>query len=401
MIGSFVLNLMNMTQGDSRPIKVMQLALSLTIGGTEKLVYDIVRRVDKQTVAPIICCLDEFGHFGERLQAEGFQVYTLSRTPGIDWQMIPKLAHIIEQEQVDVIHAQQYSPFFYAVLSVLYYRIALRKPAPKLLYTEHGIFYPYRRKFKHVLLNPILCQFADEIVAISKSLKANMVKYENFPERRIEVVYNGIELDRFAHVSVDSAAKRASLGLPPQAQVIGIVARLNQVKNHPMLLRAFKRIMAQQPDAYLLIIGDGPEEAKLKALAESLQVTDRAWFLGPRSDVAELLQILDVYALSSFSEGTSVSILEAMASGLPVVTTRVGGNPEVVREPETAFLVESDNDEQMAAKLLELLRDPALRGKMGQAGKARAYAEFAQEKMVSAYTAMYQKLAAPCRPQKK
>ena len=160
-----------------------------------------------------------------------------------------------------------------------------------------------------------------------------------------------------------------------------------------MLLRAFKRVMAQQSDAYLLMVGDGPEEAKLKALAESLQITDRAWFLGARSDVAELLQILDVYALSSFSEGTSVSILEAMASGLPVVTTRVGGNPEVVREPDTAFLVDSDNDEQMAAKLLELLRNPALREKMGRAGKARAYAEFSQEKMVSAYTAMYQKLA--------
>ena len=393
MTGSFGLNLMNMTQEYSRPINVMQLALSLTIGGTEKLVYDIVRRVDKQTVAPIVCCLDEFGHFGERLQAEGFQVYTLSRTPGIDWQLLPKLARIIEQEQVDVIHAQQYSPFFYAALSVLHHRVALRKPAPKLLYTEHGIFYPYRRKFKHALLNPLLCRFADEIVAISQSLKANLVAYENFPERRIQVVYNGIELDRFARVSVDVAAKRASLGLPPQAQVIGIVARLNQVKNHPMLLRAFKRVMAQQSDAYLLMVGDGPEEAKLKALAESLQITDRAWFLGARSDVAELLQILDVYALSSFSEGTSVSILEAMASGLPVVTTRVGGNPEVVREPDTAFLVDSDNDEQMAAKLLELLRDPALREKMGRAGKARAYAEFSQEKMVSAYTAMYQKLA--------
>lgn len=376
-----------------RPLlRVMQLVLSLAIGGTERLVYDLVRQLDKGFVSPIVCCLDESGLFGEELRLNGYQVDTLNRKPGIDWRLIQQLNTIIRQEEIDVIHAHQYTPYFYGLMASLSRKLSFSVKAPKLVFTEHGRFYPDRKKFKRMLANPVLSLFTDEIVTISESTKSSLIKYENFPARRIKVVYNGIELSRFSP-KIDPVARKQALGLSPDASVIGIVARLDPIKNHVMLLRAFKRVLNQIPDTYLLIVGDGPEERKLKTLADSTDVVDKTIFLGARSDVAELLHIFDVFALSSFSEGTSVTLLEAMGAGLPIVATRVGGNPEVIKDQESGYLVENDNDQEMAAMLIKLLQDPQMRQKMGQVGQKRAQTMFSLDKMVNAYTSLYLKVS--------
>ncbi|PID58042.1 glycosyl transferase family 1 [candidate division KSB3 bacterium] len=373
-----------------KPINVLQIALSLVFGGTEKLVYDIVRHVDKHKVRPVVCCLDEFGHFGEVLKNDGRQVYQLHRVPGVDWTLIPKLYHIIQDERIDVIHAQQYTPYFYGLLASLYCKLRGAVYRPKLVFTEHGIAFPYRKKWKRRLVNPFLSLFTHEIIAISQSLKENLAIYENFPTHRIKVIYNGIDLQRFS-LDIDPAVKKRSIGISHDGPLIGIVARLHHVKNHPLLLRAFKNVLEHAPQASLLIVGDGPDEDKLKRLALSLELGEKAVFLGARDDIPELLQVFDIFVLPSFSEGTSVSLLEAMASSLPIVATRVGGNSEVVIDQETAFLVESDNEDEMAAMILKLLFDEELRHRMGKAGRKRVHELFSLENMVKTYTDVYYK----------
>jgi glycosyltransferase involved in cell wall biosynthesis len=376
------------------PLKVMQLVLSLVIGGTEKLVYDLVRHIDKHVVSPVVCCLDKFGDFGEELQREGYQVYTLNRKPGIDWGLISRLSAIVRQEQIDIIHAQQYTPYFYGLMASLSSKLSISTKSPKLIFTEHGIPYPYRKKMKRLILNPVLCLFADEIITISEYTKSNLIKYENFPARRMKIVYNGVDLGQFSQ-EIDPAAKKQFLRLPHDSKVIGIVARLDPVKNHAMLFRAFKKVLNSIPETYLLIVGEGAEENKLKALTESLGISDKTVFLGARKDIPELLHIFDVFALPSLSEGMSVTLIEAMGAGVPVVATRVGGNPEVVKDQETGYLVESDNDQEMADMLIKLLQDNEARQRMRQAGQQRAHDIFSLDKMVNTYTELYFKVSNP------
>ncbi|GAK59426.1 glycosyl transferase, group 1 [Candidatus Vecturithrix granuli] len=374
------------------PLRVIQLVLSLVFGGTEKLVYDIVQRIDKLRVSPVICCFDKLGHFGEELQHHGYPIYLLNRKSGIDWGLVKRINGVIQQERIDVIHAHQYTPYFYGLMASLYSRLIQAEQKPRLIFTEHGRFYPDQRKIKRVLINPILSRFTDEIVTISESTKESLIKYENFPAHKIKVIYNGIDLKQFSHVG-DPLTKKRELGLQPHYNVIGIVARLDPIKNHPILLQAFEQILQHLPETYLIIVGDGPEEERLRNIVQSRDLTDKVRFLGARSDISELLHVFDIFALSSFSEGTSVTLLEAMGAGLPIVATRVGGNPEVVREHETGFLVESNNAEEMANMLIKLLQDTKMRHKMGLAGKKWVEINFSLDLMVKAYTDLYFKVA--------
>jgi L-malate glycosyltransferase len=370
------------------PLKVMQLVLSLVIGGTEKLVYDLVCTVDRQRVMPVVCCLDEVGELGEDLRQRGYPVYVLHRHPGIDWSLIPRLQAILRKEQVEIIHAQQYTPYFYGLLAAMYGKLTAGTRLPKIVFTEHGIPYPYQKKVKRLLLNPLLLLFADDIITIAEYTKSLLIEFENFPAQRTRVLYNGINLNQFSR-KFDPAPLKQSLGIPREAEVIGIVARLDPVKNHAMLFRAFQRVLRHCPDTYLLIVGHGPEESGLKSLSESLGIRKNTLFLGARRDVADLLHVFDIFVLPSLSEGMSVTLIEAMGAGLPIVATRVGGNPEVVKDQETGYLVESDNDKELADRLISLLEHDEKRLKLGAAGQKRAYERFSLENMVNAYTRVY------------
>jgi glycosyltransferase involved in cell wall biosynthesis len=240
-----------------------------------------------------------------------------------------------------------------------------------------------------MLANPILSLLTDEIITISASTKATLVKYENYPAARVKIVYNGIDLHRFAAQQIDTVVKRQSLGIAPDVKIIGIVGRLDPIKNHAMLLRAFQQVLQHVPDTYLLIVGEGPEEQRLKTLAKALDIVEHTLFLDARHDIPELLRIFDVFVLSSFREGTSVSLLEAMGTGLPVVATNVGGNPEVVVDQGTGYLTPSDQEQEMAAKVIALLQDQEMRRKLGQAGQQRVRTMFSLEKMVKTYTDFY------------
>ena len=375
----------------SRPVRVLQVVLSLTIGGAEKMVCDIVRQIDG--VTSVVCCLNELGAFGEELRRDGFQVYVLDRKPGIDWSVVRELTAIIRQEKIDVVNAQQYTPYFYALLATLGQRLTALSGFPKIIFTEHGIPYPYKKKLKRLLLNPVLCSFADEITTISEYTRSLLAQYENFPARRTKVIYNGVAIDRFSNVENPELKKR-SLGMPANSKVIGIVARLDAVKNHPMLLRAFRRVVAELPGTNLVIVGDGPENRDLQGLASSLGISDSVLFLGARTDIAELLHTFDLFVLPSFSEGMSITLIEAMSAGLPVVATNVGGNPEVVNHGETGYLVENDNEQELARRLIECLRDDELRLKMGEAAKLRARKLFSLDRMINCYRELYLQFSA-------
>ena len=211
---------------------------------------------------------------------------------------------------------------------------------------------------------------------------------EGFPARRLGVIPNAVD----PGVCPDAGARRAAramLEISDSSFVVGTVARFDPVKDLGTLIDAFAQIVGGLPDAALVLIGDGPERPTLEALAEARALTRLVRFPGMRSDARALMPALDVYVNCSVSEGTSLTIMEAMAAGLPVVATRVGGNPEVVADGITGVLVPPRSSSSLARAVQLLAADRALARRLGRAGRHRMEAEFAIDRVVDKYVRIY------------
>lgn len=365
------------------PVRIMYVVWSMGVGGAEKLAYDMVRSLPPEKFRAVVCSVEHGGLLGERLRNEGYAVYHRKSAPGLDWEMITWLRDIIHTEQVEVIHAHQYNPLFYSVLA------AIGNARLKLVYTEHGRTYPDRRYWKRFLVNPLMSLRIDHIVSISESTKNAMVNYDNFPEKRIRVIPNGVNIQNMP-IRCDMGAKRQELGIPERWQVIGTAARLEEVKNLSMMLRAFRSILERQPETCLVIAGTGSTEKQLRSLASELGIVEHVKFLGLRTDLPEIFPLMNVFLLSSYTEGISITLLESMTCGIPAVVTNVGGNPEVVIDGVTGFLVPSGDHDIMADKVLYLLGNHELAMAMGSKAKERVKSYFSFDRMMASYLPLYE-----------
>jgi glycosyltransferase involved in cell wall biosynthesis len=242
----------------------------------------------------------------------------------------------------------------------------------------------------------VLARLADEINGVCQFSAHSLARNDGFGARQIEVIPNGIDLPLYARESRDAA--RQQLGLRSDARYITCVARFHPVKDHAMLLRAFARAAAEQPDVELLLAGDGPLRATLAAQARALGVDQKVHFLGVRNDVATILRASDIFALTSVSEAASLTLLEAMASWLPVVVTNVGGNPEIVDDGVHGFLVPRNDDAATARAFVELLRNPERSRAMGEAGRQRVCEHYQLDHTIEAYGRLYAAAASRIRP---
>ena len=357
----------------------MQLVLSLSPGGTERLVIELCRRLAND-VDTVVCCLDEPGAWAAEVTKLNIPVISLARQPGFHPSLSVRLGEALKAHRIAVIHCHHYSPYVYGLLA------AVLHPSVRVVFTEHGRLHGAGISTKRRLVNPVLSRWPARIYAVSAALKQDMVA-EGFPERAIEVLYNGIELGSRPRPE-EQAAMRASMGLPSDALVIGTVARLDPVKNLGALLEARAILGARFPAARIVIAGEGPERQALIDRAHALGVGEVTHFTGYRTDVRALMAGFDVYVNCSTYEGVSLTILEAMATALPVVATAVGGNPEVVIDRETGLLV-GDRPHAIASAIATLAVNPAQRNAMGNAGRWRVKRHFTIERMVNDYAAAY------------
>jgi glycosyltransferase involved in cell wall biosynthesis len=357
----------------------MQLVLSLSPGGTERLVIEIVRALTHR-IDSIVCCLDEPGAWAAELEALHVPVISLSRAPGFQPSLAMRLARLIKERRIDVVHCHHYSPYVYGLLA------SLLAPSVKVVFTEHGKLSDAGPSSKRRLVNPILSRLPGQLCAVSADLKQHMVA-EGFPARRLNVLYNGIDPGERPTPAQRHAA-RVELGLQEDAFVAGTVGRLDPVKNLPLLLRAHALAQAVNPAVRTVIVGDGSERAALEAQAADLGVSESVIFTGYRHDVRFLMAAFDAYVNCSSYEGVSLTILEAMASTLPVVATPVGGNPEVVIDQETGLLVPA-KARLLADAIVALAKSPRRRRDMGHAGRWRVIRHFSIARMVDQYANAY------------
>jgi glycosyltransferase involved in cell wall biosynthesis len=357
----------------------MQVVISLAPGGTERLVLEICRRIAPE-FDTAVCCLDEPGAWASELAAEGIPVIALGRRAGFHPNLGRRIAKAAEDVGAQLLHCHQYSPFVYG-------RIAkMVRPSLGLVYTEHGRLSDAPPSWKRRLINPLLSKFEGSIVAVSHELREYMAT-ARFPESRVQVIHNGVDASSAPSVAQRARARRA-LGLDG-AFVAVTAGRLDPVKDFGTLFDAFARVRRSLPNARLLVIGDGPERERLTARAERDDLRGGVHMVGYRSDVRDLLLAADLFVNSSISEGISITILEAMAAGLPVVATDVGGNPEVVCGGLTGMLVPRRHPERLADAIFALAVNDARRLALGTAGRQRVEAVFTINRMVDQYAQLY------------
>lgn len=358
------------------PRTVVHVVSTLGIGGQEMVILALVRHADRTRVAPRVICLHDRGPLADRIEALGVPVEVLG-AHGIGLvEMGRRLARRLRVLRPDVVHTHNAAPHQAAALARLLVRI------PVLIHTKHGRNnFPTRARR---WAEQVAGRLTDLVVPVSEDAAEVARTVDRVPARKLRVIRNGIALDDVPR------ARPLQGGGPPRAVH---VARLNRIKDQPTLLRAVRTVADALPGFTLDIVGDGPMGDDVRALATELRLDDVVRFHGFRDDVGAVLAAGDCFVLSSLSEGISITLLEAMAAGLPVVATDVGGNREVVVPGETGVLVPARDPAALAEGMLAVLRDPARAAAMGAAGRARVEAEFSIARTVAAYEAAYDALA--------
>ncbi len=363
-------------------LRVLHVTFDMGIGGTERVITQLVRNTSVSKFDVAVVCLDgKIGELGRELLEEGYRVSTLERRPGFDFRLILALRRLVIGEMIDIVHCHQYAPYVYGLLAAV-------GTGSRVMFTEHGRFYPDTLKWRRALINPILSLRTSAIITISAATREALVKYENMPRRRISVIYNGLSVtgaDGFDRVDV-----RQRLGIETGNLVLGTVSRLDPIKNQKMMLKAFSIVQAECPRTRLIVVGDGPSRVELEQYASELSVTRSVEFVGFKVNPQPYFAIMDVFLLSSLSEGTSMTLLEAMAFSKPCIATSVGGNPEVIVNGKTGLLVPADDADAFAAAIVKLIRDPNLCARFGHAGLLRYRELFCVKRMIESYEEVYQ-----------
>ena len=367
-----------------RPITVAHLVLALDVGGLEEVVLRLLAHTDRARFTPLVYALDAPGAMASELAALAVPLVVLGRAPRLDPALPLRLARRLVREGVRVLHTHNAGPHFYGALAANLARAAARGSGPRLVHTKHGRNEPGSPR--KVLLNRFASSLSDRVVAVSDDAADVALHVEKVARTKVMTIHNGVDTKVFR--PGDPALARALLGVPAGGFHVGCVARLAAVKDHATLLRAFAGLRRERPDAHLTLVGDGPERAALEARSAALDLAGSVHFVGARRDIAAVLPAFDVFALSSTSEGISLTLLEAASAGLPIVATRVGGSPEVVVHGETGCLVSPRDFEAFTAALLALARR-ADRAALGAAGRVRVERGFSVERMASAYQDLY------------
>jgi L-malate glycosyltransferase len=360
--------------------RVAQLILTLCPGGAERLAIELSRRLAGR-FGMTVFCLEEPGALADTLNASGIDVIAIRRKQGFRPSLARTVAELTRAHDIDVLHCQQYSPYIYGSLA------RLLRPSLRVIYTEHGRLGDGPPSLKRKTINPLLAPLPHRIFAVSHDLRRHMLS-EGFPASRVGVIANGITVGKTPG-EADRPCARAELLLPPDAVVFGTAARLDPVKDLGTLIDAFAKVRWKMNSARLVILGDGPEREELLRRARACRVSESVMFAGYRADVRALLPACDVYVNSSVSEGISLTILEAMAAKLPVVATRVGGTPEVVKDGENGVLVPARDSDALARAMLAVARDDRRRTSLAANGRAIVEARFTLDRMIDDYARAY------------
>lgn len=355
------------------PLKILILVTDLALGGTPRSVESLVLGLDRTRFAPEVVTLLAPSPITESIAAAGIPCRALDLRSKSDLTRLAALPGMFWRGRYDVVHAW----LFHANILA---RLCKPFAGCPVLTSERGV---EREKSRwRVLVDRFTSPLADLVLVNAQAIADVLTRREQLDGKKIRVLENGVDLSRFQPALPPSG--------PPR---LICVARLDPIKAHVDLLAALPPLIARWPGLMLDLVGDGPMRPALEAEALRLGITANVRFLGARTDVPQLLAQAHAFVLPSLSEGMPGSVLEAMAAGLPVVATRVGGTPEIVEEGRTGLLVDAGNPGALSAALSVVIEDPQLAGDYGEAGARRARERFTREAFIRRHEAVYEEVA--------
>jgi sugar transferase (PEP-CTERM/EpsH1 system associated) len=359
----------------------MHLLSSFQVGGAETVALELARAMEASSFRVLACSLTGPGPMAERFRAAQIEPLSLPHSRGIpiyDFPLAGRLARVLRREGVQVLHCHNSFSKLYGAVAGFLARV------PAVVCTQHAVPSAGGIKAAHRLarlVNPLASHF----VAVGRHVLGAATEGGYVLADRASVIYNGIDLSRFAPGRRERRSRDGEL-------VIGCVGRLSEEKRHGVIFRAVAALIADHPRVRLFVVGDGPLRPVLEEEVERLDLEEHVAFLGLRSDVPELLGAMDVLVLASSTEGLPLVVIEAMASGLPIVATRVGGLPELVEEGRNGLLVPPDDPDALANALRSLLADETLRSRMGREGRRMAEERFSLAEAARRHARLYARL---------
>ena len=370
-----------------RPL-IMHVLHRFDTGGLENGVVNLINRMPASAYRHMVVALTEVTEFRRRLRHDDVECVPLHKPAGHGWSVYPQLWRLLRAHRPAIVHTRNL-----AALEMQAAAWAARVPVR--IHGEHGRDVDdldgSSRHYQR--LRRVYAPFVRHYVALSRDLAGYLSGPVGIPTARIDQIYNGVDTARFAPAPAGPAPIAGCPFDAPGHWLIGTVGRMQTVKNQTLLARAFVRALAIEPalrdSARLVLVGDGPLRAQAHAILDEAGLASLAWLPGERDDVDDVMRGLSCFVLPSLAEGVSNTVLEAMATGLPVIATDVGGNAELVEPMRTGFLVPSADAEAMAQALVRMHANPQGYSAMAEAARTQALRRFSLESMVAAYQALY------------
>jgi len=372
---------------DQRPL-VLHVVYRFDVGGLENGVVNLINHMPEQAYRHAILALTEITDFRHRIRRSDVEFMALHKPPGHAVWLYPQLFKLFRQLRPEIVHSRN--------LAALEVQVpAWAAGVPVRIHGEHGrdvgdldgTHVTYQR------MRRIYRPFVHHYTALSRDLADYLAEKVGVSQNKMTQIYNGVDTVRFCPASPGVSPITSCPFNPAQHWLVGTVGRMQAVKDPVMLAQAFVQalILAPQLQARLrlVMVGEGPLRAQAQSVLNAAGLGALAWLPGERGDVQDVMRGLHAFALPSLAEGVSNTILEAMASGLPVVATAVGGNADLVVQGKTGYIVPTAHPQTMALRLVELASSPERAYKLGQAGRQRVQAAFSLNSMVSSYQALY------------
>lgn len=363
---------------------ILHVVDSLERGGLERLVHDLAVAQQRRGHRVAVFSINQTGGFITELQAAGVPVIVGDKQGTLDLQVLQKLRQAVQEHRIDTVHAHNFVPSYYAAAALLGMR---HRPSQVVTCHDMGTRLSNRRLrwlFKWSIRR------SQGVAMVGKQVHDRFIRDGYVPAHKAMTLLNAVPVEDFGITAERRATARQALGLSADEVVVGCVGRLVELKNHLGLIRQWPDVLTRHPRARLVLIGEGPLRAQIEQLIADLGLGDRVMLAGIRSDVSQLLPGLDVFALPSFTEGVSIALLEACATGLPALASRVGGNVEVIQDGVTGRLFDVDDPSALRDALLQLVGDASLRESLGQRARQWVREHASMAALCTRYDRLYQ-----------
>jgi sugar transferase (PEP-CTERM/EpsH1 system associated) len=363
-------------------LRVLHVIDALGVGGTELGLAKLIEGT-REDIIHSVCCIRAGGETADRLQACGTSVVALGKQPGIDWTLALRVARVCQRLKPDVIHTRNWG----SIEGVIGGRLAR---VPVVIHGEHGreAWDVGGRNPRRNRVRRLLSPFIDRMVAVSESLRRWLIDEVGIRADKVALVRNGVDSSRF-QPPASRDRLRGEQGYGPEEFLVGTVGRLDPIKNQASLLEAVGLLYKHHPRMRLAIVGDGPEREGLERQVHDRGLAGVVRLVGHSDDIPAWLGRFDLFVLPSLGEGMCNTILEAMAVGLPVVATCVGGNPELVVDGVTGRLVQARDADALAHAIESYAVSDHVRQQHGSAGRDRVLQQFTLQRMLREYVSLY------------